>query len=137
MRFLPLAAVFLLSQPVFAHELDFRVLRGECAGGPSDLKELTEVQSVWLADGTLELTALDSETQEYSVVDGSGSLDTSVPGNLRLIYLTKYTPLPPDAPVLMCEEFVKLKFFIRGIGRADYTVTIEKSQLVLRASVNG
>ena len=137
MRLLLLVAVLLLSQPVFAHELDFRVLRGDCAGGPSDLKEVTEVQSVWLADGTLELTAWDSETQEHSVVDGSGSLDTSVPGKLRLINLTKFTPLPPDAPVLMCEDFVKLKFFIRGIGRADYTITIEKSQLVSRTGVKG
>lgn len=132
-----LIAVLLLSQPVLAQELDFEVLRGDCAGGPNDLKELKEVQSTWHADGTLELTAWDSETQEYPVADGSGSLDTSTPGTLRLFYLTKLTPIPPDAPVLMCEDFVRLKFFIRGVERMDYLIIIEKSQLLLRSGIKG
>ena len=137
MRFLVVAAVLFFSHAAIAQELDFKVLRGDCAGGPSDMKELKEVQSIWLADGALELTAWDSETQERSVVDESGSLDTSTPGTLRLIYLTKFTPLPPNAPVLMCEDFVKLKFIVRGIERADYIITLEQSQLVLRSGVKG
>ena len=137
MRFLLVAAAFFLSHSVMAQELDFKVLRGDCAGGPADLKELKEIQSTWLSDGTLELTAWDSETQELSVVDDSGSLDTSTPGTLRLIYLTKFTPIPPGAPVLMCEDFVKLKFFVRGVRRADYIITIEKSQILLRSGVKG
>ena len=137
MRALFVAAAFFLSQPVFAQALEFKVLRGDCSGGPDDLSELKEIGSAWQADGTLELTAWDTESQERTVVDGSGSLDTSTPGILRLIYLTKFTRLPPDAPVVMCEDFVKLKFFIRGLRRADYTVTIEKSQLLLRSGVEG
>ena len=137
MRALFVAAALFLTQPVFAQVLEFQVLRGDCSGGPDDLSELKDIRSAWKGDGTLELTAWDTESQEWSVVDGSGSLDTSTPGILRLIYLTKFTRLPPDAPVVMCEDFVKLKFFIRGLKRADYAVTIEKSQLLLRSGVEG
>ena len=137
MRIFLVAAAFFLSQSVLAQERDFKVLRGDCAGGPTDFNELKEVRSTWQTDGTLELTAWDTETQERSVIDSSSSLDTSLPGTLRLIYRTKFTPLPPDAPVLMCEDFVKLKFFVRGVKRADYIITIEKSELVLRSGVKG
>ena len=136
MRLLLIAAL-VLSQPVLAQKLDFKVLRGECAGDPSDLRQPQEVQSTWHADGTLELTAWDDESQQLSVVDGSGILDTSTPGTLRLVYLTRFTPIPPDAPIPMCEQSVSLKFFIRGIERADYLITIEKSRLLLRSGIKG
>jgi hypothetical protein len=137
MRHILVVLALLFSHSAFAQQVDFKVLRGDCAGGPSDLKQLNEIQSVWLADGTLEITAWDSETQEHSVVDGSASLDTTAPGVIRLIYLTKFIPIPPDAPVLMCEDFVRLKFFVRGVKRSDYFITIEKSQLLVQSRVKG
>jgi hypothetical protein len=98
---------------------------------------LQQIQSAWLSDGSLEIESWDSERQEYSVVDGSGAMDLSQDGVIRLIYQSKFTPIPPDAPVIFCEDFVRLKFLIRGIERAEYEVTLEKSRLLLRSSVDG
>ena len=137
MKVLALLLVLVVAQSALAHDVDFRVVRGDCAGGPEDLNALSEIQSAWLADGTLEITAWGTETQERSVVDGSAILDASRPGVIRLIYQSKFTRLPPDAPVLMCEDFAKLIFLIHGLERADYEITIEESQIVLRSVVKG
>ncbi|MEN1973471.1 hypothetical protein WCE34_14270 [Luteimonas sp. MJ204] len=137
MKLLALLILLILAQPALAQDVDFRVLRGDCAGGPEDLNAVSEIQSVWLADGTLEITAWGTETQERAVVDGSASLDASRPGIIRLIYQSKFTPLPPDAPVLMCEDFAKLIFLVRDLERSDYEITIEESQVVLRSVVKG
>ena len=135
MKALALLLALTFAHPALAHDVDFRVLRGDCAGGPEDLEALSEIKSAWLGDGTLEIVAWGTETQERSVVDGSASLDVSRPGVIRLIYQTKFTRLPPDAPVLMCEDFAKLIFLIRGLERADYEITIEQSTVVLRSAV--
>ena len=137
MKALVLAAAFFVACPAFAQSLEFNVLRGDCAGGPDDLAQLQQIQSAWLSDSTLEITSWDFETQEHSVVDGSGSMDISKDGVIRLIYQSKFTPIPQDAPVLFCEDFVRLKFLIRGIERAKYEITVEKSRLLLRSSVEG
>ena len=115
MKALVLAAAFFVASPAFAQSLEFNVLRGDCADGPDDLAQLQKVQSAWLSDGSLEITSWDSETQEHSVVDGSGAMDLSQDRVIRLIYQSKLTPIPPDAPVLFCEDFVRLKFLIHGI----------------------
>lgn len=137
MKALILAAAFFVACPAFAQSLEFSVLRGDCAGGPDDLAQLQQIQSAWLPDGTLEVTSWDSETQEHSVVDGSGAMDLSNDGVIRLIYQSKFTPIPPDSPVVFCEDFVRLKFLIRGIKRTEYEITVEKSRLLLRSSVEG
>ena len=137
MKAFVLAATFFVACPAFAQSLEFNVLRGDCAGGPDDLAQLQQIQSAWLSDGSLEIESWDSERQEYSVVDGSGAMDLSQDGVIRLIYQSKFTPIPPDAPVIFCEDFVRLKFLIRGIERAEYEVTVEKSRLLLRSSVDG
>lgn len=137
MKAFVLAAAFFVACPAFAQSLEFSVLRGDCAGGPGDLAQLQQIQSAWLSDGSLEIASWDSETQEYSVVDSSGAMDLSQEGVIRLIYQSKFTPTPPNAPVVFCEDFVRLKFLIRGLERADYEVTVEKSRLLLRSSVEG
>lgn len=137
MKALVLVAALFAAYPAFAQSLEFNVLRGDCAGGPDDLAQLQDVRSEWLLDGSLEITSWDSETQEHSVVDGSGAMDLSQDGVIRLIYQSKFTPIPPNAPVLFCEDFVRLKFLIREIERADYEITVEKSKLLLRSSVEG
>ena len=137
MKAFVLAAVFFVASPAFAQSMEFNVLRGDCAGGPSDVAELQQIQSAWLSDGSLEISAWDSETQENSVVDGSGIVDFSRPGLIRLVYQSKFTPIPPDAPVVFCEDFVRLKFLIHGIERADYEITVERSRLLHQSSVEG
>jgi hypothetical protein len=137
MKAFVLAAACFVACPTFAQSLEFSVLRGDCAGGPDDLAQLQQIQSTWLSDGSLEIASWDSETQEYSVADNSGAMDLSQEGVIRLIYQSKFTPIPPDAPVVFCEDFVRLKFLILGIERADYEVTVEKSRLLLRSSVEG
>jgi hypothetical protein len=129
MKTFVLATALFIACPAFAQSLEFNVFRGACAGGPDDLAELDEVQSEWLLDGSLEVSAWGSETQERAVVDGSGTMDLSKDGVIRLIYQSKFTPRPPGAPVLFCEDFVRLKFLIRGIERADYEITVEQSRL--------
>ena len=137
MKAFVLAAVFFVATPAFAQSMEFNVLRGDCAGGPGDLAEVQKIQSAWLSDGSLEISAWDSETQEHSVVDGSGIVDFSRPGLIRLIYQSKFTPIPPDAPVVFCEDFVRLKFRIHGVERADYEITVERSRLLHQSSVEG
>jgi hypothetical protein len=137
MKAFVLAAVFFVASPAFAQSMEFNVLRGNCAGGPGDLAEVQKIQSAWLPDGSLEISAWDSETQEHSVVDGSGILDLSRPGLIRLVYQSTFTPIPPDAPVVFCEDFVRLKFLIHGVERADYEITVERSKLLHQSSVEG
>ena len=137
MKAFVLAAAVLVASPALAQSLEFNILRGDCAGGPSDFQELQKVQSTWLMDGSLEILVWDSETQEHTVIDGSGTADFSKPGFIRLIYQSKFTPNQPGAPVVFCEDFVRLKFLIHGIERADYEITVEKSRLLHQSSVEG
>lgn len=137
MKILLTIVALMFSQSVFAQQLEFKVLRGSCASAPEDLSELTKIQSSWLPDGTLEISTWDTESQEETVIDGSGSLDVSRPDIIRLIYQSKVTPLPPNAPVVMCEDFIKLKFSITGLKRSDYEITVEKSRPLLSSSIKG
>lgn len=131
------AVALLLPLPALSQSVDLKVLRGDCAGAPPVQAELTTLRSSWIGPDTLEVTAWDSEDSEHSVMDNSASLDTSVPGTLRLFYRINIKRLPPDAPVVMCEDFVKLKFVVRGVRRADYKVSVEKAQLVLQSDIEG
>ena len=122
--------------PVPSPEVAFTVQRGDCAS-PEDVGDWKKVGSTWRADGSLEVSLWDTESQTYSVVDDSASVDASTPGTLRLFYRVKTTTLPPDAPVLFCEDWVKLTFVIEGVQRAPYQVTVETTQLVRQTKVEG
>ena len=137
MKILLAIVALVFSQPAFAQHLDFKVLRGSCAGAPDDVSEITKIQSSWRPDGALEVSIWDTETEEERVIDGSGSLDISRPGVIRLIYQSKVTPLPPDAPVVMCEDFVRVKFLITGLKKSSYEITVEKSHPLLSSSIKG
>jgi hypothetical protein len=137
MKALLAIVALLFSQPAFSQHLDFKVLRGSCAGAPDDFSELTKIQSSWRPGGELEVSIWDTETEEERVLDGSGSLDTSRPGVIRLIYQSKVTSLPPDAPVVMCENFVRIKFLITGLKKSNYEITIEKSHPLFSSSIQG
>ena len=137
MKAFVLALTCFVASPAFAQSLEFKVLRGDCAGGPDDFSEPQQIQSVWLSDRSLEISVWDTETQEHAVIDGSGAADFSKPGVIRLIYQSKFTPLQPGAPVVFCEDFVRLKFLIHGIERTDYEITVEKSRLLHQSSVEG
>jgi len=128
-----LALLLLLPLSVGAQTVDFDVKRHGCApdGDP------TEVQSTWLGDDSLELVAWDTESQTSEVVDGTASIDTSKPGSIRLFYATKYTPLPPDIPLLSCHSWVQLRFVIHGLKRAPYKISIEKAQGFRETAVGG
>ncbi|WP_197427076.1 hypothetical protein [Noviluteimonas gilva] len=125
------------ASPIAArHEVALTVQRGDCAS-PGTGDDWKVVKSAWRADGSLEVTLWDSETQTYSVIDDSASVDASVPGALRLFYRTRQSTLPPDAPVFFCEDWVKLTFVIRGLSRAPYQVTVESTQVVRQAGIDG
>lgn len=124
--------------PAAAGHVAFTVKRGDCASPDElDLDHWKEVKSQWRSDGALEVTLWDTETQEYSVIDDSASLDTSAPGTPRLFYRVKRTTLPTDSPVVFCEDWVKLTFVIPGVARAPYRVTVETTQLVREGDIEG
>ena len=131
-----LAALLFVCLPASAEEVDFQVKRGSCAGGPDDRSDLSQAEVLWVGPDILQVAVWDTETQQRKVADGSGTA-TVKPGTVVLSYGTTFTPLPEDAPVVFCEDFVRVIFTVKGLPRAAYRVHLSNGEQEFSSSAEG
>ena len=123
---LTLAFAVLLALPACVSAGDFTVQRGDCAGVPAD-SDWNHVEASWLGSNTLRITAWDTETQTRRIADDSGVADVR-PGLITLSYELVRTTLPEGAPVVFCEDFVRVVFTVKDLPNDEYRIILNNGE---------